>query len=85
MLNPQINMSFTFSFTFRKILFIHFREREGGKEGKRERKMEKGRDRGKETSTCCSTYLCIHWLIPTCAPVGTKPATLVHLDDTTTN
>ena len=28
------------------------------------------REREKETSICCSTYWCIHWLIPVCALTG---------------
>ena len=28
------------------------------------------RERKRETSICCSTYLCIHWLILTCALTG---------------
>ena len=43
------------------LLFISFREREEERETKREREKER------ERSTCCSTYLCIHWLILTYA------------------
>ena len=28
------------------------------------------RKRERETSICCSTYLCIRWLTPVCAPMG---------------
>ena len=39
------------------ILFIDKRDKEGGRE----------RERTREMSICCSTYLCIHWLISVCA------------------
>ena len=35
-------------------------------EGRRER--DRQREREKEILICCSTYLCIHWLILVCAP-----------------
>ena len=41
------------------------REREREQEGVRE--AERERERERETSICCSTYLCIHWLILVCA------------------
>ena len=44
-------------------LFIHFfretKERRGGE-----------RERDRQTLICCSTYLCIHWLILVCALIG---------------
>ena len=36
----------------------------GGTEGEGARKRE--REREEETVICCSTYLCIHWLILVC-------------------
>ena len=46
--------------------------------------MEGGRERGeRERLTCCSTYLCIHWLILVCAL--TRDQTLAHWDDSVTN
>ena len=51
------------SFLFFK--FIDFRE-EGGSGGK----GREERERKKKTSICCSTYLCICWLIPVCALTG---------------
>ena len=44
-------------FVFVLCVYVCFREREEGRE-----KIE--------TSTCCSTYLCIHLLIPICALTG---------------
>ena len=42
-----------------KIFFIDLREKE--------REEERERERDKQTLICCSTYLCIHWLILVCA------------------
>ena len=49
---------------FLKFLFIDFRERKGGGWGEN-REVEE-----RETSICCSTYLCIYWLILVCALTG---------------
>ena len=38
----------------------------------------------RETSVCCSTCLCIHWLLLICA-LGIEPTTLAHQDNTLTN
>ena len=48
---------------------------EGGREG-----GERERER-KETSICCPTYLCTHWLLLVCALMDFKPTTLVYQDD----
>ena len=56
-------------------LFVGFRERKGKRERLTDRQTEteiegdrkRDRRREKETVICCSTYLCIHWLIPVCA------------------
>ena len=44
------------------LIFIYWFERE------RQRETERGRER--ETLICCSTYLCIHWLILVCTLTG---------------
>ena len=53
---------------FTKILFIDFRER--GMWRGRETYREREKVRQRKTSICCSTYLCIHWLILVCALTG---------------
>ena len=47
------SLLYSLKFFFIFFLFIDFRER----------KEERKRDRERETLICCSTYLCIHWLI----------------------
>ena len=54
-------------------------------ERRREVGRERDRERERETSICCSTYLCIHWLILICPLTGTEPTTLVYQDNAPTN
>ena len=42
-------------------------------------------EQGRETSICCPTYLCIHWLILVCAPPGIELTTLAYRDDALTS
>lgn len=43
------------------------------------------RERERERPICCSSYLCIDWLIPVCALTGNRTATLVYPDNTLTS
>ena len=42
------------------------------------------RQREKETSLCCSTHLCIRWLLLACAWPEIKPVTVTYRDNTLT-
>ena len=56
-----------FLFNFLICFLIRDRERWGERKG----------ERGRETSICCSTYLCIHWLILLCAPTRNGTSNLL--------
>ena len=41
--------------------------------------------RERETSICCSTFLCTHWLTLVCALMGIEPTTLAYWEGALTN
>ena len=47
--------------------------------------MEGEGQRKREAWICCSTYLCIQWLILLCALTWMEPATLTYSDDALPN
>ena len=58
------------TFKIKKKIFIDFRESEDGE---------------REALICCSTYLCIHWLILGWVLTRIEPATLVYGNEALTN
>ena len=59
-------------FLYLNFFLIYWFERERERKGERER----------ETSICCPTHLCTHWLILVCALTRMDPATWAYWDDT---
>ena len=48
------------------------------------RERERERERERNIDFCCSSYLCIHWLVPMCALTRDWTTTLVYQDQTLT-